>query len=373
MFQARKMDLQVLQYLHSYSIDQLQQELFIKVREHRYHPNLICLNYSQINSPLSNPVVKECRSLILDSDNGYKPISFPFGRFPNWGELGSKNLDWSTAKAYEKLDGSLIHLYCYKDNWWTSTRGVPDGEAMVGDSGISFYKLVSQIWETTEMRVPSQEHKQYCFSFELVSEWNRVVVPYGTKYPEGALYLLAVRDMNTLLEYEPEAFAQQYNWACVNSYKLTSVNSILQAAKELSPMQGEGFVVRDAQWNRVKVKSPQYVALSLMKTEFSDRRMLQLVLANEASEFLSYFPEYKPLYESTFKKVKSILDELEANYYKLKDVENQKEFALAVQNSCRFPGALFAKRKSEQQGKPISFREILQNCTIAQIEKLLQD
>lgn len=367
------MKLQVLEYLSDYGIKYLQQELFIKVREHKYHPHLLCLNYSQVDSPLSNPIVKECRSLILDSHNCYKPISFPFSRFPNWGESGSESLDWSSAKVYDKVDGSLIHLYWYKDKWWTSTRSVPDGETLIGNSGISFLKLVNKIWEAADMRMPSSEHKSYCFSFELVSKYNRVVVPYATKHPEGALYLLAVRDMNTLVEYEPLAFAKQYNWVYVNSYDLTSIDSILKATKELDPMQGEGFVVRDAQWNRVKVKSPRYVALSLMKDEFTERRMLQLVLANEISEFLSYFPEYKPLYDSTYIKVKAILDELEAVYSKYRNIENQKEFALAIQPNYRLRGALFTKRKFEQQGKDIPFREILQNCSITNIEQLLKD
>ncbi len=61
-----------------------------------------------------------------------------------------------------------------------------------------------------------------------------------------------------------------------------------------------GYVVVDAKFNRVKVKSPQYVCLSLMSWKDKDglniRRMLEVVRVNEGEEFISYFPQWVPLY-----------------------------------------------------------------------------
>ena len=72
-------------------------------------------------------------------------------------------------------------------------------------------------------------------------------------------------------------------------------------------------MVCDACFNRVKVKSPQYVLVSLLswrdREGLNKRRMLEIVRTNEGTaiqdyfphallgdEFLSYFPQWKELY-----------------------------------------------------------------------------
>lgn len=58
--------------------------------------------------------------------------------------------------------------------------------------------------------------------------------------------------------------------------------------------------MRDANWTRVKVKSPQYLNLSGISPQdrqhVNKRRMVGIVQTNESSEFLSYFPEWTHLW-----------------------------------------------------------------------------
>lgn len=101
------------------------------------------------------------------------------------------------------------------------------------------------------------EINHMCYMFELVTPLNTIVV----KYKENALTLIGCRDLRTLSEVDPFPVAQQNGWACVKTYPITSLNEALEAAKLLNPMENEGFVVRDASFQRIKIKSPQYVAL----------------------------------------------------------------------------------------------------------------
>lgn len=59
-------------------------------------------------------------------------------------------------------------------------------------------------------------------------------------------------------------------------------------------MSLEGFVVRDKDFRRVKVKTPQYVALGHLNIYDQDNlnfgHMLRIVMLSEGSEFLTYFP-----------------------------------------------------------------------------------
>lgn len=77
----------------------------------------------------------------------------------------------------------------------------------------------------------------------------------------------------------------------------------------------EGYVVRDKEWNRIKIKSPQYVALSHLNlqdgTKLSARHMLQIIVSNEGSEFLSYFPEHRNLYELVKVQYDRLVDRLQ--------------------------------------------------------------
>lgn len=108
--------LQVQQYLQSKSLDDLTNELGIKVQRHDTLP-LCILNYDQIESPKTNPVVRECRGLVLRSDN-YGLVAKSFNRFFNWGEVQEEMalFDFSDFQVQEKVDGCF--LYNTKLNLW---------------------------------------------------------------------------------------------------------------------------------------------------------------------------------------------------------------------------------------------------------------
>lgn len=49
--------------------------------------------------------------MLLDEDDDWRVLSFPYEKFFNYNEKNAAKLDWSTAKAYDKVDGSLMVLY----------------------------------------------------------------------------------------------------------------------------------------------------------------------------------------------------------------------------------------------------------------------
>lgn len=66
------------------------------------------------------------------------------------------------------------------------------------------------------------------------------------------------------------------------------------------PFNEEGYVVVDKEYNRVKIKSPAYVnAHRLINNKvINTEKVLDLIIQNEQSEFLSYFPEYTEIFKS---------------------------------------------------------------------------
>lgn len=68
--------------------------------------NLLMLKYSQIDSDFNEPIVRECRGLILNEDTN-EIVSFPFMKFGNWGESYCPEIDWTTARIGQKIDGCV--------------------------------------------------------------------------------------------------------------------------------------------------------------------------------------------------------------------------------------------------------------------------
>ena len=100
----------VKEYINSgKSFDDLKQEFGISCN---IFDNLICLTYSQIDSPKTAPIVRQCRGLILDK-NTLDIVHYPFFRFYNFEEVLEERskFNWSKAFALEKVDGSLCGVF----------------------------------------------------------------------------------------------------------------------------------------------------------------------------------------------------------------------------------------------------------------------
>src|SRR5581483_8555835 len=80
------------------------------------HPTLplIGFKYDQIDSPKTDPIVKEARGIVLGKCT-WNVIAKPFNRFFNLGEdqENFKDFDWNDFTCYTKEDGSLMIVYFY--------------------------------------------------------------------------------------------------------------------------------------------------------------------------------------------------------------------------------------------------------------------
>ena len=316
----------------------------IKARRHCRYPNLCLLKYSQIDSPFSELIVQECRGLILDEAEDWAIIAHPYHKFFNYGETLAASIDWTTAQVQEKLDGSLITLFYYK-GWEVATSGCPDGENLIGDFGLTFkQKTLEALWDNKNFPLNPLDFR-YTFLFELCCPENRVVVQHS----KLRLVLHGIRDLATGLELDPLGSRWCSVFETPKSFPLTSVNECLEAAKHLDPLQQEGYVVVDASFNRVKVKSPAYLALHHSKDGLlSQKKMALIIRTGESEEFktaLSAFPELRPHFDKLVTRYDEIVHEVNFSYQKIKHIQNQKEFALAAQKEY-YPNILFGMRKT---------------------------
>lgn len=361
------MPLLVQQYLAAHTLADLQSAYGITAKRHGEYPNLVFLKYNQITSPLGEPIVQQCRGIILDESDDWRVVSYPFDKFFNYGEPNAAAIDWSAARVFEKLDGSLMTLYWYRGDWRVASNGLPDASGRANDLPISFAELFWKVWKDSGYELPqpprADDGPGTSYLFELMTPHNRIVVQHS----ESRLVFIGCRDLSDMCERDPQLVAQSHpTWQTIQSLPIGTLADCLEAAQKLRGIDGEGFVVRDDQFRRIKVKSPQYVALAHLKDTLSPRSMLEIIRKNESAEFLNYFPEMRPVYEDVSNRFNALCEKLEAEYAAHKDIAVQKDFSAAIQKSV-CTAALFALRT----GKAKTVREFFATVTQQAIERVL--
>ena len=353
--------LNVIKFLKENSLESLQEKFAIRATRHQEFPNLISLKYSQIDSPRAHPIVVECRGIVVDEDDDWNVVSFPYKRFFNHGEDSAAKIDWNTARVYEKLDGSLMTLYYYDHAWRIASSGTPDASGQVMGFDKTFAELFWETWRLQGYEFP--DDKNACYMFELMTPLNKVVV----NHKESMLVLHGVRCLTSLKEQDPFFVARYNEWECAHTHYLSSWEDVVEAANAIKPAEGEGFVVCDSNYNRVKVKSIAYVALSHLRDNFTARRFLDIIRINESNEFLAHFPEFKDLYYDIHSRYSYLVGTIEGFYSAVKDIDDHKKFASTVKDQ-KFAGALF----SLYNGKHNSVKEFLAQMNIRHLENWLK-
>lgn len=314
---------------------------FVKIKEHPTYTNLIQFTYDQIESPKIHPMVKQCRGIILDSTDNWKIIAYPFNRFFNYGESCADEIDWSTAKVQEKIDGSLMIVYWYDNKWNVATKGSPNASGNVGTSDFTFADL---FWGTVDGQYISYWEPEMTYMFELASPYNRVVCSYSNKVE---ITLLGMRSNVSLREQR--VYPDKFSMPIAKVYDISNFEMCVELAATIDPIEMEGFVVVDENFNRVKVKSPAYVAIHHLRDGSPERRLMDLIKTGEESELLSYrildeFPHEKAMYEEMKFKLQTLVLQTQQEYDIIKHITLQKDFALEAIKS-RFSAPMFSLKK----------------------------
>ena len=334
-------------------------------RDVMFGRKLIMFKYSQIDSDFNIELVRECRGIILDEDT-LEVICHPFNKFGNYGESYCPDIDWKSCYVTEKLDGSLVKLSRIGDNILWSTNGTIDAykAPLVEQIGciaksfgeLAWYAILENYCKARDLSVSgcidpdivkdwlkSIIKPGYSYMFELTSPYNKVVVTWH----KTELHFIGCRDN----ESGQEIFFGDHELSKIfdipKIFPLRSVDECVKAASELD-VNAEGYVVVDKDFNRVKIKSPTYVALHHMRNNgvLSYERGIEIVRGNELGEVLTYFPEFKPHLE----KIKNAYDSLIADlneswlaYNKLDPfiIETRKDKAIWIQKNFKVPAVGF--------------------------------
>lgn len=350
--------LEVQKFLQTKSFDDLTAELGIKVNRHETLP-LVILNYDQIESPKTHPIVRECRALVLNADT-HAVVARSFPRFFNWGEVQDEmgQFDFGSVSVQSKEDGSLCLLYFFSGQWRVNTRGSFAQDNMQFHSHTWEQAVCKALGVKTLDDVGAHLSKDITYVCEFCSPWNKIV----RRYDEPCLYLLTAffaESGDELTHEQCDGYARASGMLRPELYNFCTIDEIqsfLQTQSETDPTY-EGVVMKDRNGKRWKVKSPTYLGLHKMRGEgdnlFNPKNLLPFIMAGEDSELLTYFPEVREAYYELKAKVLGWYADTLEKWVDNKDIEDQKDFALAVK-SHKFSAVLFSVRKKygkEQNSK----------------------
>lgn len=270
--------------------------------------NYVMFSYDQISSDFNLKIVQEARGIIFRNGEWEHPVCWAFNKFGNYGESYVPDIDWTTSFVTEKVDGSLIKMW-YDGTWKVSTNGTIDAfkaemsDMMYPSFGDYFDDTLRKYYPNTEDFLAGLK-KDLTYMFELVGPYNRVVVPYE----EPAIYFLGVRDTYTGEEYICNPVNAELcgvsKLSRPKTYQLLTLDECIKATEELG-WDEEGFVVCDANFNRVKIKSPAYVLAHFARNNnvITKKHLIRVVLLNEVEEFMCYATEYKDRLEEVQKQI----------------------------------------------------------------------
>lgn len=341
--------LEVQKYLLSgRTYEDLSAELGIKVARHDTLP-LVILNYDQIESPKTHPIVRECRALVLRTDT-HQIAARSFTRFFNWGEVQDEmgRFDFGNVRVRTKEDGSLCLIYNHEGRWLANTRG------SFALDNMQHQDFTWQEGFCKALHVPTLQdldrflNPAYTYVCEFCSPWNKVV----RSYPQPVMYLLTAFEGERELTFEEfdrleDAFGIMPTPDLFEFKSIDEVQDFLKQQAEEDPTY-EGVVMWDGT-DRWKVKNQLTWRLHRLRGEgdnlFNPKNLLPFVLSGEEAELFCYFPEVKDAFYSCKEKVDAHFAKLHNVWSEHHGIPNQKDFALAIHGKTPFTGMLFQLRK----------------------------
>ena len=354
-----------LAYSHG-NFDDLKMKLVINVTIHPDLP-LVIFNYDHAKTPHDSLIGMECRGLVLEKDT-WNIVAKPMTRFFNWDEvdvpgakypnLDKRQFDFSNFITQSKEDGSLMVLYYYKDRWMLNTRTAflnmeaPCKVMMSGVYEVYAEKVIevfvkalgSDIKSLDDMDKVLNRENTYCF--EYCTQLNKVI----RNYSQNTIFLLSIIDNKSFKELpneEVDKAAALIGATRPEDYRLKTFDAIVQAMKEIVTKDPslEGFVIKDGNGSRWKIKSISYFFLhhirnDNMRTPYP-KDLVPLILQGEGTELFSILElngftaelhEVQQQWKFCEERLKKAWEQLKKDWQAVIDIENSDEFDKAFRN-----------------------------------------
>ncbi|MFW6219329.1 MAG: T4 RnlA family RNA ligase [bacterium] len=323
--------------------DYIKEGLLIKNKHPIY--DIWILNYSQTCQfdKKWDDVTLLSRGLVVDGDGNIVARCFP--KFFNYEELINDpklgEIPYGESfEVYEKVDGSLIIMFYYNNEWIFASRG-----SFISEQAMKAKEIFNEKYNF----LISGFEKTKTYLFEVLYKENRIVVNYGD---DERLVLLGIIHTDTGQETSLKDLAElDFNYYgksfIVKQYH--GICDISEIREKLENDSDEGVVVRFSSGFRMKVKWKEYCRLHKIVTNISSKDIWEYLRTGK-----SIAPLLEKVPDEFFEWVQTIISNLneEYNYIELQSLKifwkiyvcdantMRKDFALEAKES-KYSGILF--------------------------------
>lgn len=310
------------------------------------HSELFLYNYTQ-EAQFSNTWDEEIqisRGLIFNVETN-EVVALPIRKFFNYdqepgkSEFLKKIQNGESYTLEEKLDGSFIQMFHYKNSWIVTTRGSWNNEQILKFPEI-FRKHTGFELNTLEMKKSNLFNTDYNYIFEIIYPENRIVVDYKD---EEKLVLLTAIDKYTNQELENVGDLNTiFPRPFIFSNKYLTFSEIEDDIKRNDYLNLEGYVIKFTSDNfRVKMKYAEYCKLhksisnlsNVYVYEFWKEDKLNVLINNMPDEVYPFINKWILILTDLYEELNKQLEESKKSALgivlntSLSEKEKRKEFA----------------------------------------------
>lgn len=286
----------IQEYLQSHSYEELKANYNIFVGYHKELP-LIVLNYHATKSKRFDPLVEECRGLILELESN-KIIAVGMPRFYNYGEgVNNNNYEFHKGMRCEnKEDGTLLHFFYYKDQWVLANRyNFCDDIVNQAVSELTYQQVFEETCGYTIQELGSKLDKNVTYCLEMCTLVNAII----KLYQKPQIFLICAYDNNTLLELPHDVVTELLPscWSRPNHTTVDSLSEIFSKIESNPDICFEGYVIINKHNQRIKIKSKCYRIIHSLKyhgwASLTYDNALYLVNLNIVDQVLEVISHYR--------------------------------------------------------------------------------
>lgn len=300
-------------------------------------------------------LIKRCRGTVVNVKTG-EVICAPFLKFWNLGEDYAADIDWTSAKVTHKRDGWIYKAFVYNGSAYFASNGMTVSQEnpgapvdkVPGKPELSrMADVLKRAWKfgcgedlifdekDGHLTAPKDswlyKFGENCtFCFELESPWNRL---HTELVDDAKLWLIMARDSagdehdvwtDKKLAVCPFERPRVFDWK--------TEQEMTQALKSwTAKVNGEGVVVVDKNFNRVKIKIEDYRRLKFQSesSDYSDNRLFKYFINDEIDDLIAVNKTLLPRIEimrEKLTKLEKLFEDWEKKAKQLKDQYDRANF-----------------------------------------------
>ena len=293
------------------------------------HHNRIVLKYKKSEFNTCDEETKKLlglfRSVICDNEGNV--ISFAPPKTTSYSAFRAmEGLDVKNLQFEEFVEGTMINVYCWNNEWWYATRSMLSGQGRFFNREKTFGELFCDIMIEHDIDLDKFD-KKYVYSMVMQHKDNRIV----KAFQHNLLYLtnkfeITQNDSGEWIVNEvsftdsDEVVVNNTAILKPNIYGVESFEEaeyVFTSEEANAPYDLQGVVIHDKTTGiRTKLRNPKFEHVRKLRGNQPKDQYTYFELRKEGKvgEFLRYYPEFKSAFSKYRSQLHVFTDNLYQNY-----------------------------------------------------------